>query len=66
MVSMKEEMNSLYDNKAWKLIDKPTGSRVEAVSGFLRENRAFLEKKRQGSKLDWWKKAYTKEGKRLQ
>ena len=36
--AMKSEMQSIYDNQVWNLVDPPEGAKVMVINGFIRSN----------------------------
>ena len=36
--AVKSEMQSIYDNMVWNLVDPPEGAKVMVVNGFIRSN----------------------------
>ena len=36
--AVKSDMQSIYDNMVWNLVDPPKGAKVMGVNGFIRSN----------------------------
>ena len=57
--AMKSEIGSMYQNKAWTLVDLPVDRQAIEINGSLRRRRTWMVMS-QSMKLDLWRRVFHK------
>ena len=57
--AMKSEIGSMYQNKAWTLVDLPKDRQAIEINGSLRRRRTWTVMS-PAMKLDWWRRVFHK------